>query len=69
MQEDTLELLLTNLATSEQRRILKITEPNLNFQIIGIIEDNRIIFVCQEDYWENDKRPLQYLLGITPNNH
>ncbi len=69
LQEDTLELLLTNLATSEQRRILKITEPNLNFQIIGIIEDNRIIFVCQEDYWENDKRPLQYLLGITPNNH
>ncbi len=65
LQEETLELLLTNLATSEQRRILKITEPNLNFQIICITEDNHIIFVCQEDYWENDKRPLRYLLGIT----
>ena len=65
MQEDNFELLLINLLTSEQRQILKITEPTLIFQIIGVTENNCIVFVCQEDYWENDKRPLRYLLGIT----
>ncbi len=66
-QEDTQELLLTNIASGEQRKVLKNNNLNLYCKIIGITEDNRIVFVCQEGYSKTDKRPFDYLLGITKN--